>query len=154
MRIHSDKLTYQDFLRAGSWAQVYLIEFAECGSRSRAKAFEFSLTGSSSYQRNFGAGGQAATWDEWGMFLAFLFQVDPNAHCGKHSYQCQEHFNWMTGNRFDNLTPQKQHKRHRWGMADASATKVYSVSECSCGAIQRWLLTGYVWEDISILQLG
>lgn len=154
MRIHSDHLTYRTFLDAASWAHVDLIEFAEHGSRSRAKAFNFSLSGSSPYQRGFGAGGQAATWDEWGMFLAFLFQIDPDAHCGKNSYLNQEHFRWVTGNRFDNLTHALQHKRHKWGYGNPSATGVYSVAECECGAIHRWLLNGYVWEDISVLELA
>lgn len=154
MKIHSDVLTYRNFLDAASWAHVDLIEFDNCGSRSRTKAFKFSLTGSSSHNRGFGAGGKAATWDEWGMFLGFLFRIDPNAHCGKRSYLNEEHFQWVTGNRFDNLTHQLQHKRHRWGMGQMNCTGVYSVAECECGAIQRWLLNGYVWEDISVLQLG
>lgn len=156
MKIHSDVLTYRNFLDAASWSGVDLIEFERYGSRSRTASFKFSLTGSSPYNRGFGAPGKAATWDEWGMFLAFLFRIDPNAHCTKHSYQCEEHFQWMTGNRFDELTPALQHKRHKWHWDGVNVTDVYSVWSCEdgCGAIRRHLLKGYVWEDISVLQLG
>lgn len=154
MKIHSDVLTYRNFLDAASWAHVNLVEFDICGSRSRAKGFVMFLEGSSPFRNGHDPRYKAATWDEWGMFFAFLFNLDPNMHCGKRSYLNQEHFQWVTGNRFDNLTHQLQHKRHRWGMGQMNCTGVYSVSECDCGAIQRWLLSGYVWEDISILELA
>lgn len=73
--------------------QVYLERFYEYGSRSRARAFDTNLRGlhnltpdgvkrrrPNSGQR--GAGNDwAATYDEWGWFLAALFDADPTARC-------------------------------------------------------------------------
>lgn len=149
MRIHSDVLATPEFRQAAYLAGVDLIEFDESGSRSRARAFKFSLSGSSPYQRGFGAsknGEHAATWDEWGIFLAVLFGFDPNAHCGKNSYLSAEHFHWVTGNRFETLSVDDQHKSHIWGYGQPSATGTYSVSNCACGAIRRWILRPYTWD--------
>jgi hypothetical protein len=149
MRIHSDILAGSDFLNAERIAGVTLVNFDSVGSRSRVGSFEFSLTGSSNHAANFGGGYKAATWDEWGIFLAHLFSVDPQAHCGKQSYLSAEHFHWSTGNRFDSLTLAGQHKRHAWGMGQRCVTGSYSVSQCDCGAVQRWILRPHTWEEIS-----
>lgn len=149
MKIHSDVLLPRAFWQASMAAGVDLVDYSESGSRSRKRAYNFSLSGSSPYQRGFGAGGQAATWDEWGIFLNYLFKIDPNAHCGKNSYLSAEHFHWMTGDRFRHLSRANQHKRHKWGLGQANCTGAYSVSRCECGAIQRWVLRDHSWEDIS-----
>jgi hypothetical protein len=138
MKLHSDKLTYRDFLDAAALARVNIVDFEILGSRSRAKGFKFSLEGSSPYRRNFSNDGPAATWDEWGIFLAHLFSVDCQSHCGARGYRDEEHFHWCTGNRFRTLTPQLQHKRHKWEYQGSACTGSYSVAECQCGALQRW----------------
>jgi hypothetical protein len=144
MKIHSDKLTRGDFLDAARRAQVELIDFEECGSRSRAKGFKFSLTGSSPHRRNFSTGNEpAATWDEWGIFLACLFAVDCESYCGSKSYRSEEHFHWCTGNRFRSLTTANQHKRHKWEPLGSVPNGTYAVARCEvCGAVQRWELNG------------
>lgn len=132
MKIHSDKLLPNAFESACEAAGVELDDFEQCGSRSRKRAFKFSLTGSSNHNRGFGAPGKAATWDEWGIFLAYLFRIDPNAHCGKGSYESEEDFHWKTDNRFMFLSRRNQHKQHKW------VPLGNHTSECECGATQRW----------------
>jgi hypothetical protein len=148
MKIHSNILQRRDFHKAAFEAGVTVIELEVQGSRSRSHAFHFSLTGSSPFNRGFGAEGKAATWDEWGIFLAELFVIDPNAHCGKNSYQSEDHFNWVTGNRFKSLVPNDQHTRHRWGLGQPSASGTYSVAQCECGAIHRWFINpNFGWKE-------
>ena len=56
--------------------------------RSFAHGFEFFLTGSSKYNaaHQSAQGGysyeKAATWDEWGIVIAALYAVDPDAQIG------------------------------------------------------------------------
>ncbi len=85
MRIHSDTITTQNIAAAASYARVGIEVLTEHGSRSRAKAFEVQLSGSSSYRAQ-GGWWLAATWDEWGNFLHFLYGVDDNMLAGQPSY--------------------------------------------------------------------
>lgn len=152
MKIHSNFLTAQDMLSAAAYTGVRLVEFDTVGSRSRAHAFTFSLTGTSSHNRGFGAEGKAATWDEWGIVLGRLFKIDTAAHTGKNGYLSAEHFHWQTGDRFRSLTPADQHKRHRWEVGRANLTGVYSATRCEaddCEAIHRWILSPHKWAEIA-----
>lgn len=151
MIIHSDVLTYRHFEDAAAFAGVKVVEIEQLGSRSRHSKFKFYLAGSSSHSpgfgRTYGDDLKAATWDEWGIFFARLFMLDSQAHCGARSYQNEEHFHWVTGNRFRTLTPRHQHKHHTWGMGQPNITHTYSVAYCTgCSAIQR-RLTGGTWEE-------
>ena len=82
MRIHTDRLTRDDIYRAARIARVDLATFDNKGSRSKEHAFDVKLGGESRRRPNggdSGAGsGYAATWDQWGVFLAVLFDIDPN----------------------------------------------------------------------------
>lgn len=125
MRIHTDTLTVTDIYAAAARAgggdyrtSPVLADVTEHGSRSRARAFNVTLSGTSGRRQNPGHGGgsrdlQAATWDEWGMFLAELFRRDPNAVVPK-VYDGAEHFQNVTDQRFDTLTPENQHRDHKW----------------------------------------
>lgn len=151
MRIHTDTLTARDIYDAADRAgDAVSVTFTQHGSRSRARAFNVTLTGSSSRRPNsggYGAGGYgdtyAATWDEWGMFLAELFRRDPAMIAGSPGrpvYADAEHFHWTTGGRFHALTPAYQHGKagHRWEYQGPSASGNYSISACtSCTATTR-----------------
>lgn len=88
MRIHTDTLTSADVYNACDAATrsvsgtktVRPTRLELHGSRKRARAFDVILTGSNSRRQN---GGQdyAATYDEWGYFLAHLFARDPQMTC-------------------------------------------------------------------------
>lgn len=162
MRIHTDKLTetdvYQAARRAGEAVRVTVTEH---GSKSRARAFNVTLTGTSSRRPNNGTGGRyrdgvgtddyAATWDEWGMFLGELFRRDPAAVV-PNVYESGEHFRWVTGARFDNLTPLYQHGRagHKWSGRYPNVTGVYYISECrGCEATHRRMAHGHAFAEIS-----
>jgi hypothetical protein len=151
MKIHSDVLTYQDFHAAIlALPGVTATEVQEAGSRSRARSFHVMLSGTSPF-RTMNKEHQAATWDEWGFFLAHLYSVDGYAYCGKHSYQSAAHFHWVTGDRFKTLTPLAQHRRHVWEPRELveqgfASTHGYAESRCDCGAVQRWFIGDGRWD--------
>lgn len=152
MRIHSDNLTSSDIGAAAQAARIMVVTNDQKGSRSRDHAFEFSFSGSGAHRSQWRAmNHRAATWDEWGIALAHLFTVDPDAIVPQ-VYESAEHFHWATGNRFSALLPADQHLRHNWLSGDAggrSVTGTYVVQSCKCGAITRRPAYGYSWADIN-----
>jgi hypothetical protein len=112
MRIHSDTLTRDDFGRALADAGliadgVFLDGLMIHGSRSRAHGFEVRLAAMPGRDRNGKArrapnsgtrgslaGVKAATYDEWGYWLAELYDRDPDAIAGY--YKGRDHFHRTT----------------------------------------------------------
>jgi len=92
MRIHSDIITWDDLhdarLAAISHGEGHVwLDGSKHGSRKRDHAFEVGLEGdgtTNKRRRNPGTStsnrdlGYAATHDQWGWFLAYLFALDPN----------------------------------------------------------------------------
>lgn len=157
MRIHSDILNRGDVSDAAQAAGIVtFVRLSTVGSRSRARAFDVILSGTSSHRTQWhgGAGERAATWDEWGMFLGRLFELDPDAHCGKNSYQSAAHYHWMTGDRFRSLTPPYQHKRHRWEptpVVGSSRERGFYEWQCSqCEAISRREISGRSFDELAV----
>lgn len=139
MRIHTqlhDRALYDATLEA----HVTFARFETHGSRTRRFAYDVILSGAVS-NRHMNSGrygalsfddGYCATWDEWGIFLAQIFDLDPIAHC--YAYMGAEDFHYKTGDRFRTLKWADQHPNHHW-----------VASECRCGAVRRWgTLDGYV----------
>jgi hypothetical protein len=131
VKIHSDVLTYQDIWDAAQAAgpEVF-VRASQRGSRKRSHGFEVSLTGTSTRRPNNREAWRetddyAATWDEWGMFLAYLFDKDPDAIVPG-VYESGDDFHFKTGERFYTLTPEQQHggAGHRW--------EFYTVGEFHC----------------------
>lgn len=140
MRIHTNSLTVTDLAEAGKRAGAGVqVLFTWHGSRKRAQAWDVSLTGTSSRRTNAGNRGAgddyAATWDEWGMFLAELFRRDPEATIPG-VYDTAGDFDYKTGCRFDDLTPDQQHggSGHRWEFAGTARAR----SCKTCDAVQRF----------------
>jgi len=150
VRIHTDKITRADLSAAAVYTHVGLIDPTEHKSRSRNRAFKFSLTGSSNHRGQFSNGDwDAATWDEWGIFLNHLFEIDPLANNGtKYGYLSAQHFHWVTGDRFRTIKPRQQHRKHHWEARvnfdpDFQPHVLgYGEAWCACRAIQRWVMPG------------
>lgn len=105
------------------------------GSRTREHAFEVQLLGTSTRRPNSGSRGvgrddYAATWDEWGIFLADLFEADPDIVC--QPYNGAADFYYKTDGRYESLRKEDQHRNHKWEFAAPGA------QECNCGAVRRW----------------
>jgi hypothetical protein len=85
MRIHSDTLTADDIEKAAlQVADVSPIIEGPKRSRKRAQAFEVALRGHGKRHVRPPANGDvsmgyAATWHDWGWFLALVYDADPNA---------------------------------------------------------------------------
>lgn len=129
MRLHSDIITITDVYAVTKDLPGVYVTASEHGSRSKARAFEVSLEGNG-YLKNtgqYGAGDEyGATWDEWGVFIARLFEIDPNAFWGtaKHPvYANASEFHGMTADRFvSGQMPEDTHKRHTWDWNRGEAT--------------------------------
>jgi hypothetical protein len=104
MRIHTDKITFADLYRAAvnvtahRHATVYVDGLTLHASRSRRAAWEVKLTGDGTHSRR-----RAATWDQWGWFLAHLFDVDPEMIVGtpgRPTYASADDFHARTDDKF------------------------------------------------------
>lgn len=105
MRFHTDTLTYLDLREAALKALAYLDASDEHGSRKRDHAWEVKLTGHSRRRPNGGTYGSssgiddhAATWDQWGVFIAELFARDNKMTTTY--YASAEEYAHRTGDRF------------------------------------------------------
>lgn len=136
MRIHTNHPTPDSlFTGARQAASARHEKYSKHGSRTHATAREVLLEGESSYTLNtgrYGAGGrvQAATWDQWGIYLAFLFAADPTIKTSH--YKNATHFHAVTGHRFDRSlvlpetvlgvdSPNYQRTHHRWDYCHAGS---------------------------------
>ena len=141
MKIHSSVLTAQDIhaaTRAANMTGVNVFDLDTRGSRSRARSFLVKLSGTSNHRIAMG-GAQAATWDEWGMFINALFLTDPDAKVGQ--YPTFEAFRESTCARFDDLTADDQHKNHTWEPVEGQRRNRCTNEECEAEFI--WgVLTG------------
>ena len=141
MRLHTDKpdQVIGAIHDASARLDGVYATFSRHGSRSRAGAVELSLEGNG-YPVNTGARGAGtkigATWDEWGVVLAAVFDADPEAFAGSQQhpvYAGAEDFARKTCYRFDDgQLPEDTHRRHDWshGMRYACCTK--------CTAEREW----------------
>ena len=118
MKLHTDTLTTSTIFHAladakakGNVARdVFLVVFHPGGSRSRQRGFEIQLGASNKtsgptrtrHYKNSGQYGADSTWaasyDEWGWFIAELYLIDPNAIFGP--YRGERHFHGMTEGRY------------------------------------------------------
>jgi hypothetical protein len=100
MKLHSDTLTVTDIREAFATARrkglivggIELLTLEEKGSRTRANGFEIRLgadysDGIHKRKTNDNTGNYAATYDEWGWFIAELFDKDVDAVFGTYKGQ-------------------------------------------------------------------
>ena len=144
MILRTDTIEREDIVRAAREAHVDFDRLEEKRSRSRRGiAWDVLLTGSSPRRPNRrGAGGDyAATWDEWGIFLAALYREDPTMMAGDY-YWDADHFHLVTCDRFlGGFNHADQHRTgHRWEPLGMIRSNPRTVGfECACGAQQEQL---------------
>lgn len=99
MRIHTNENTMSNIMSAARMARVSLDVLESHNSKTHDAAFEVILSGASRRRQNTGKSSRerefAATWDQWGVFLAFLFHIDPDMRAGgsvreRQSLACSE----------------------------------------------------------------
>lgn len=134
MRFHTS-LTLADIRSVELPPGVSWHHVREYGSQSRARGFEIVLEGTSNRGGQWGDRDYSAgTWDEWGVVLGRLFDMDPNARVAR-IYEGAEHYHYVTGDRFHpNRLPERLCPRHKWDRhGDSTAT-----CKKGCGAEMRW----------------
>lgn len=112
MRIHSDILTQHDLTIASNLAGTWHIRRTNHNSRKRAAAFDVALSGSSPSRAQADREQYAASWDEWGMYLAALYRRDPKMVTPY--YADADDFHFQTHNRFREFDRSEHHNRHNW----------------------------------------
>lgn len=121
MRIHTNTITLLDLRDAVreashiSGAVVWLEREDEHGSRTHARAFDVILEGDGTAnrrRRNFGTAQTyerwevhyAASYEQWGYFLGYLYALDPTMKCTDH-YKDAADFHAKTGGQFPHYAP-------------------------------------------------
>lgn len=142
MKIHTNLLTSHDVYAAtmaGGMRGVN-VECVTQGSRSRKRGLTVHLTGNSTRRPNGGnrgankdSDGYAATWDEWGMFLQYLFDLDPDA-IATGAYNGLDDFGMKTNWRFEGLTADKACPNHKWEYA--GVPREHTCKKCE--AVRRF----------------
>lgn len=132
MRLHTNTITESDVHQAVENLLGVYATVTRHGSRSHDHALEIRLEGNG-YLTNTGNGGagatEGATWDEWGVMIARLYEIDPDALWGSAKYPVYRdvyHFHERTYDRFaSGQMPENTHKRHKWdwGQYGARCTK-------------------------------
>jgi len=144
MRIHADILTTLDVFKAADLAGATIERFDDHGSRKRHHAFEVTLSGASSRNANGGRNDfKAATWDQWGVFLAHLFDIDPKTLT--RDYSGRTHFHWATTGRY-HLAGEvhgDECPQHKWRYSGENPARgvepsTSALQRCTkCGALTR-----------------
>lgn len=109
MKIHLNHPTPEFVLtQARKTSGVWHERLVRKGSRTHDVAYDVILSGESGRYTNQrwvnGDGVEAATWDQWGIYLAVIFEADPEAKCvggGGGGYANAEDFHRKTGGRFE-----------------------------------------------------
>lgn len=128
MRVHTNVLSTIDVYKATEGLPGVHATAKWHGSRTHDGAIEISLEGNG-YRKNSGNYGASdeygATWDEWGVVIARLLDVDPKAVFGtvkRPVYDGSHDFHEQTRWRFEGLElPEDTHKRHNWQYAGPRA---------------------------------
>lgn len=153
MRIHSDLIEREHLKSAVAGLDGVNVRIdIRRASRKRDHSWDVALVAEprpGRRRRNTGRYGlgddYAATWDEWGVFLSWLFSYDPDAVCG--DYDDKEHFHWSTGGRFRNVVALDMHDQHRWIDDGDSLNGRFHVETCKCGAVRNSLGHFQTWAE-------
>ncbi len=131
MRIHTNA-TRQTISEAISKAGVTAIRLTEHKSRTHARAFDVALAGSSKRRGQADRNEYAGTWDEWGIFLATIFDEDIATKCP--AYNGADDFHHKTGYRFENGAPGDAHGDHTFRYSGTP----YVQGCTKCSATMTW----------------
>ena len=123
LHISTDIITESDIRKATTAAGMTGVEADVRVRDSRSKAHKYSVR-------------MTASWDEMGMFINALYDVDPDATIG--FYKSRDMFHAATVDRFRSLTAERQHKNHKW-VSPANDTTQY-CDECEAES-RLWSVT-------------
>jgi hypothetical protein len=118
MRIHTDQNTWSNLYDAARVARVSFDRSRSFRSSIRESGFDITLEGESRRRPNNrgSSDGHAATWDQWGVFLGHLFNIDPDMVVGtpkRPVYASETDFERQTDRRFvAGIWPEDAHGDH------------------------------------------
>jgi hypothetical protein len=138
MKLYANEIAEKEIMDAALQAGASVEKLIVNRGRRYARSFDVILSGSGARRSQWrDQEVQAATWDEWGIFMARLFDHEPEMRIGP--YRDRDHFRWSTGERYDDLEPAEQHKIHRWRYSWHDYHM--QVQECDhCEAVRRFEL--------------
>lgn len=149
MRIHTDRLTETHVRCVATRLGLRFNRLTSHRSRKRLRAFDVILEGNGKFGGQYGnVNGRTALWDEWGMFLAGLYEKDLWTEAGKYKnglYDSYDGFHFLTDGRFEDWKNVEIHKAHKWEYVGSFPTgglvpgmaAAYSENKCGCGAVRR-----------------
>jgi len=82
MRIHTNTVDGSDIYAAALHANARVFKLDDHGSRTHTVAFEVNLSGNSPRRTQNDRDRYAATYEQWGIFLARLYTIDPDIKAG------------------------------------------------------------------------
>lgn len=106
MHLHTNVLTWRQIHNAARHAGAEIMDLDQSGSRIAERKFVVHLEGNSKRRPNRRGNhtGYAATWDQWGVFFGYLYDLDPKMVCGsglKYAlYRNANDFHIQTSGRF------------------------------------------------------
>lgn len=114
------------------------IVIEEHGSRSHDRRLDFTpvdngtvtVKGRRQSGAKIAAGRKGITYDEWGIVLNALYDLDPDMNATY--YRDRRDFHESTGWRFTTLKWEDQHGRHRWDY------RTDGEHACKCGAVRLY----------------
>lgn len=151
MRLHTNVME-KDLHDAVRQAGANIQKLTVHRSTVRPHAYEVTLSGDGTRWANDGQYGRAdykaASWDQWGIVLAFLYERDPAmivGSPGRPTYRDAEHFHAFTTRRYDvgvgiySPNDDRYHGNHTWNVRDAvHPVHGYLIQACKCGAMRDW----------------
>jgi hypothetical protein len=151
MRIHTNATTEQIRAAINSVPTVYTERLTEHRSNTHARAFEINLSGSGRHGGQYdNREAKSATWDEWGVVMAAIFEADQATRMGGSQrnpvYANASDFHWQTDSRFIEGMPNDMHVQHKWEWGERSQTTGIYSARCKgskghpCSAVKRWNL--------------
>lgn len=118
MRLHTDIVTREDVIAATEGLTGVSAIVTERRSKTHARGIEMVLEGNGTRAGYATKSVQSATWDEYGVVLGRLFEIDPNMRVGdaKHpTYDGRYDFSLVTNDRYEGgRIPDDMHVKHLW----------------------------------------
>lgn len=147
MRIHTDQVENIDLDRAAFHAGVTFGRKTRHGSRTHKWAWDVTLLGNSRRRPNnndWSGDDHAATWDQWGIFLAHLYVEDSTLRCHG-AYEDDGEFSYKTNGRFDLSFNRENGEFEGFSLKDSHGDHTFKwdgvpcAQKCTkCDAIRRW----------------
>jgi hypothetical protein len=133
MRIHTNEVLSGDIYDAAKAARVTVVRAGLHNSRIRDHAWDIALEGESRRATMAGTG-KAATWDQWGVFLDYLFMEDDDLTIPR-VYPTRYDFDARTAYRFEDAEfPVDYHGDHTFRYSGIPCEQ-----QCTkCSARTRW----------------